>query len=233
MGKRIVSRRRGSGSIYEAPSHKYLADVRYPGIDSGTGVVKDLVHDPGHTVPLAEVDFSGKRVFLLASESVRTDQTITLGPGAQIAPGNILPVGNIPEGTKVFNLEAQPGDGGKFARTAGTAATIITQGEKTIVQLPSGKMKALDPRCRATIGTAAGGGRIEKPWGRAGKKYLALRAKAIVYPRVSGVAMAPAFHPHGGGGHQHVGKPSSVSKGAPPGRKVGKLAPKRTGRRKV
>ncbi|MEW6069508.1 MAG: 50S ribosomal protein L2 [Candidatus Thermoplasmatota archaeon] len=233
MGKRIVSRRRGAGSIFRAPSHKYVAEAKYPNIPEGSGIVKDILHDPGRTAPIAEIVFENKQTFLPAPEGLKVPQTIMLSERAPVAVGNILPLGKIPEGTKIFNLESQPGDGGKYVRSGGTSATVITQGAKTIVQLPSGKMKAFDPRCRATIGIAAGGGRVEKPWYKAGKKYLALRAKAIYYPRVAGVAMNPVAHPYGGGSHQHVGKHGSVGKGTPPGRKVGKIAPKRTGRRKV
>ncbi|MDI6856017.1 MAG: 50S ribosomal protein L2 [Candidatus Thermoplasmatota archaeon] len=233
MGKRIVSRRRGAGSIFRAPSHKYVAEARYPNIEEGSGIVKDILHDPGRTAPLAEIILEGTRIFLPAAEGLKSTQTINLGEKALPALGNILPLGRIPEGTKVFNLEAQPGDGGKYVRSAGTRGIVITQGAKTIVQMPSGKMKAFNPQCRATIGVAGGGGRIERPWFKAGKKYLALRAKAQYYPRVSGVAMNPVAHPYGGGGHQHVGKHGSVSRDTPPGRKVGKIAPKRTGRRKL
>jgi large subunit ribosomal protein L2 len=233
MGKRIVSRRRGAGSIYRAPSHKYKAAVRYPSLKSSIGKVKDIVHDPARTTPLLKVDFEGSTFFLPAPESLKQNQTITLGKTASIAIGNILPLGSIPEGTRIFNLEVKPGDGGRLVRAAGTSAIVVTQGEKTIVQLPSGKMKAFSPFCRATIGIVAGSGRPEKPWGKAGKKYLALRAKAAIYPRVSGVAMNPVAHPHGGGSHQHVGRPSTVSSSFPPGKKTGSISPKRTGRKKI
>ena len=77
-----------------------------------------------------------------------------------------------------------------------------------------------------------GGGRPDLPFAKAGRKYHSLRSKAKVWPRVSGVAMAPYNHPHGGGGHQHVGTPSTVSRNAPPGRKVGRLSPKKKDRKK-
>jgi large subunit ribosomal protein L2 len=233
MGKRIISRRRGAGSIFRAPSHKYVADAKYPNINEGAGIVKDILHDAGRTAPLAEITFDSKRAFLPATEGLQINQAIKLGENAPLTFGNILPLAKIPEGTRVFNLEAQVGDGGKYVRSAGTSALVITQGAKTIVELPSGKMKAFNPQCRATIGVVAGSGRIEKPWYKAGKRYLALRSKAQYYPRVRGVAMNPVAHPYGGGSHQHVGKHGSVGRGTSPGRKVGKIAPKRTGRRKL
>ncbi|MDI6916300.1 MAG: 50S ribosomal protein L2 [Thermoplasmatales archaeon] len=228
MGKRIISRRRGSGGIYSAPSHKYKADVKYPKGDNVSGVVTEFIHDPGRTAPLAVVDFNGKKEFMLPAEGVTTGQSISIG--ASFGHGNVLPIGSIPEGTKIFNIEGEFGDGGKFVRSGGTFATIISHGERTVVQLPSGKFKSLSSKCRATIGVVSGGGRPEKPWAKAGKKYHAMRSKAKVYPIVSGVAMNPVDHPHGGGSHQHVGKTSSLPRGAPPGRKVGHIAPKRTGK---
>jgi len=228
MGKRIISRRRGSGGIYSAPSHKYKADVKYPKVDNVSGVVTDFTHDPGHSAPLALVDFNGEKTFLLPAEGIRKGQKISIGEAVET--GNILPVGNIPEGTKIFNIEGELGDGGKFVRSGGTFATIISHGEKTVVQLPSGKFKTFNKKCRATVGIVAGGGRPEKPWAKAGKKYHAMRSKAKVYPIVSGVAMNPVDHPHGGGSHQHVGKTSCLPHGASPGRKVGHIAPKRTGK---
>jgi large subunit ribosomal protein L2 len=228
MGKRIISRRRGKGGIYSAPSHKYKADVKYPSFDKGLGAVIDFVHDPGHTAPLAVVDFNGEKAFMLTAEGIRNGQKVSIGE--KVGIGNILQIGSIPEGTKVFNIEGEPGDGGKFVRSGGTSATVISHAEKTIVQLPSGKFKSLNQKCRATIGIVAGGGRPEKPWVKAGKKYHAMRSKAKRYPTVSGVAMNPVDHPHGGGSHQHVGKTSTLPRGAPPGRKVGHIAAKRTGK---
>jgi large subunit ribosomal protein L2 len=81
------------------------------------------------------------------------------------------------------------------------------------------------------VGIVAGGGRGDKPFGKSGKKYHALKSKAKMHFKVSGVAMNPVDHPHGGGAHKHVGKPSTVSRNAPPGRKVGRLSPKKKSRK--
>lgn len=85
-------------------------------------------------------------------------------------------------------------------------------------------------RCRACIGIVAGGGRPEKPMLKAGRAYHKAKAKRNNWPDVSGVAMNPVDHPHGGGNHQHVGHPSTVGRSACPGQKVGKIAARRTGR---
>ena len=89
----------------------------------------------------------------------------------------------------------------------------------------------MQSKCRATIGVLAGGGRKDKPFLKAGKKFHAYRTRGKQYPTVRGVAMNAVAHPHGGGGHQHVGKPYTVKRGASPGRKVGSVAASRTGRK--
>ena len=126
----------------------------------------------------------------------------------------------------------KPGDGGKLARSGGNHATVVTHNkDKTVIQLPSGRFKTVSGKCKATIGVVAGGGRDDKPFLKAGKKHYAMRTRGKQYPIVRGVAMCAVNHPHGGGGHQHVGKPYTVKRGASPGRKVGSIAAKRTGRK--
>jgi large subunit ribosomal protein L2 len=198
-----------------------------PHTKQGTGKIRDLVHAPGRTSPLAEVDLDGKIVKIIAAEGMQVGQQIQIGDAGAIAAGNIMLLGSIPEGTLVFNIEARPGDGGKFVRSSGNAAAIVSRGEKVVVQMPSGAFKTFDPRCRASVGIVAGGGHREKPFGKAGAKFHAYRSKSKAYFKVRGVAMNPVDHPHGGGSHQHVGKPSTVGRNAPPGRKVGRLSPKR------
>jgi len=207
--------------------------VSYPQVRRATGRVLELVHDPGHTAPLAYVDFdTGHRTYMLASDGMYVGQSVHIGAEVDVRNGNVLPIGNIPEGTFIYNVEKQPGDGGKIVRAAGTFAVVVSQGRKTTVQMPSGALMALPPRCKATVGVVAGGGRKDLPMAKAGKRYHALRSKAKIYPYTSGVAMNPVDHPHGGGAHQHVGRPSSVSRHAWPGAKVGRIAPKKRGKRK-
>jgi large subunit ribosomal protein L2 len=227
MGKRLITQRRGrGGSQYLSPSHRHVDDVRHPSFNEGTGVVTDLIHAPGRTSPLTEVVFNGKKDYLLAAEGVKVGQKLTVGPG-EIRPGNIMTLSNIPEGTPVHNIEGVPGDGGKYAKTAGTSASVVSRGEKVIIMMPSGALKEFNPRCRAVIGVVAGGGRDDKPFAKAGKKQLTLRSRSKAYFKVSGVAMNPVDHPHGGGSHPHVGKPSTVGRNVPPGRKVGRLSPQK------
>ena len=95
--------------------------------------------------------------------------------------------------------------------------------------MPSGELKYLNPNCRASIGVVAGGGRKDKPFLKAGKKWHAYKAKGKKFMTVRGVAMNAVDHPHGGGNRQHPGRPTTVSRHAPAGRKVGSIAAKRTG----
>jgi large subunit ribosomal protein L2 len=236
MGKRLIQQRRGRlNSRYKAPSHKNKGKIKYLyNIGKNEGIVKDIIHDPGRTAPLINVILkNNKKLLLLAPEGIKTGDIVKFSNDkSDVSVGNILPIEKIPEGAPIYNIELIPGDGGKLVRAGGTNATVVSHDkEKTVIQLPSGKFKTLNSNCRATIGITAGGGRKDKPFMKAGKKYHALRSKGRLYPVVRGVAMNPVNHPHGGGSHQHVGKPSSVKKGASPGRKVGNIAPKRSGRK--
>ncbi|HDQ16165.1 MAG TPA: 50S ribosomal protein L2 [Bacteroidetes bacterium] len=236
MGKRLIQQRRGRvKGRFEIPSHRYKGDIKYHKDRlKKEGIVKDILHDPGRTTPLASVTLNdNSKVLMLAPEGVKIGDKIKFSDDkSDFGFGNVLPLGSIPEGTPIYNVELSPGDGGKLVRAGGTTATITSQDKnRTVIQLPSGRFKAIDSSCRATIGIAAGGGRKDKPFMKAGKKYHAYRTRGKLYPTVRGVAMNPVAHPHGGGSHQHVGKPSSIKRGASPGRKVGSIAAKRTGRK--
>jgi large subunit ribosomal protein L2 len=169
---------------------------------------------------------------MLAPEGLTVGQEVLMGENAPVKIGNILPLREIPEGTPIYHIEGMPMDGGKFVKAGGSSAIIVSRGKDVTVQLPSGSFKNLSGQCRAIIGMVGGGGRPDLPLAKAGKRYHAVRSKATVWPIVSGVAMSSVNHPHGGGGHQHVGKPNTVSRNAPPGRKVGRLSPKRKDRKK-
>jgi len=238
MGKRILPQRMGRGTpTFRSPKHLKKGPAKYPPLvldKTMKGKVMDLIHDPGRWVPLAKIVLENGTEFLTpAVEGLYVGQIIEIGPQASISNGNILPIGSIPEGTQVCNIEKRPGDGGKFVRSSGAYALIVGRaGSRTHVQLPSGKIIEVPNTARATIGVIAGGGRTEKPLLKAGNSYYKWKAKAHKWPKVRGVAMNAVSHPHGGGSHQHVGKPSTVARETPPGRKVGHIAARRTGRRK-
>jgi len=234
MGKIIRARRIGKGSpTYRAKSWRRIGEVKLPPLREGEATVVDILHDPGRSAPVARVRYAdGQERLILAPEGIKVGDRIMASPSAPIKPGNTLPLADIPEGTLIHNVELKPGDGGKLARAGGTHAVLISHDVgKAVVQLPSGELKELDPRCRATIGVVAGGGREEKPFLKAGKKYHLMLAKGKPYPRVKGVAMNVGDHPFGGGRGRHAGRPKTVRRGAPPGQKGGLIAARRTGKR--
>lgn len=196
-----------------------------------SGTIVDIEHDPARSAPVAAVEFEdGDQRLVLAPEGISVGDEIQVGVTAEISPGNTLPLREIPEGVPVCNVESQAGDGGKFARASGVSATLLTHDrDAAVVELPSGQVRRLSPDCRATIGVVAGGGRTEKPFVKAGNKHHKMRARGTKWPRVRGVAMNAVDHPFGGGGRQHPGQPKSISRNAPPGRKVGDIASRRTG----
>lgn len=240
MGKRTRVRRRGrGGSVFRSPSHKHVAPARYiPLIKLGatpiTGTIEKLVHDPGRGAPLALIHLeNGDSFYNIACEGMYESQRIQMGINAAKEIGNILPLSEIPEGTMVYNIEKNPEDGGRFARSSGSYASIISHASYgSALRLPSGKNIRIHGRSLATIGIAAGAGRTDKIMIKAGERYHLMKTKAQKYPMVKGGRMIAALHPFGGGRHKHAGKPITVSRTAPPGRKVGLIAARQTGRAK-
>ena len=161
-----------------------------------------------------------------------TGQFIYCGKKAKLMIGNVLPLYSVPEGTICCNVETQRGDRGKLARTSGNYVTIVNHinNQKTRIRLPSGSKKIVSSNCRAVIGLIAGGNKNDKPLLKAGRAFYKFKSKRNCWPIVRGVAMNPVDHPHGGGNHQHIGHSSTVRRDAPPGRKVGLIAARRTGR---
>ncbi|RMF07219.1 50S ribosomal protein L2 [Candidatus Woesearchaeota archaeon] len=237
MGKNIVQQARGHGGpTYRAPSHRYKGAAKHLAKkdETVTGRIVDIIKCPGHTSPLAQVEYStGETALLIAPEGVKVGAEVQTGPEAVPAPGNTLPLSKIPEGTLVYNIEAVPGDGGKFVRASGVFAKVVMNlKDRIIVQLPSKKQKEFHPQCRASIGVIAGGGRTEKPFYKAGNKYKAMKARNKYYPVVSGNAMNAVDHPFGNKRSQRKSKARPTSRNAPPGRKVGMVGARRTGRKK-
>ncbi|WP_461867062.1 50S ribosomal protein L2 [Thermococcus sp.] len=238
MGKSLIQQRRGKGTTtFRAPSHRYRGRVKYVPLNltkekTLVGRVVEILHDPGRTAPVARVKFENFEKLIIAPEGILVGEEIAIGPNAPIKIGNTLPLAMIPEGSYVYDIEAAPGDGGKFVRAGGTYALVVSrEKDKVIVQLPSGELKQFNPMCRATIGVVAGGGRLEKPIVKAGKAYYIAKARNRFWPKPRGVKMNAVNHPHGGKEH-HIGRPSTISRRAAPGQKVGHIAARRTGRRK-
>lgn len=228
MGKNLRQQRRGKGSPrYRVPSHNYMGQISYANLPVGEGTVVDIVHAPGRRTPAAVVDFNGRKSLLIPAEGVFVGQKVSNA----IDPGNIAQLKDIPEGTKIFNIELHPGDGGKLCRASGAFATMISKGaNKCTVLMPSREKKTISIDCRATIGIVAGSGRKEKPFMKAGTRHYAMKALGKLYPHTSGVSMNAVDHPFGG--QTRPGKPKTVSRHMPPGKKVGSISARRTGKRK-
>lgn len=237
MGKNLIQQKRGKGSPrYRAPDFRYKGRASHAiyAKEDINGEITDLVKCPGHSGPLMQVKYENGEVILIqAPEGVKVGDNVEMGDNVMIKVGSTLPLKNIPEGTSIYNIESSPGDGGKFVRTSGAFAKIVAKFKnRIVVQLPSNKKREFIPNCRATIGVIAGSGRKEKPFLKAGAKYYAMRAKNKLWPIVSGTSMNAVAHPFGGSSSSTKGRPTQSSRDAPPGRKVGKIAPKRTGRKK-
>ena len=246
MGKRIIQQARGRGGpTYRSPSHRFVGKPTHRPLDDKEkkgvvhGTVKDIIKCPGHYAPLAFVEYDemDSRVgLIIAPKDLKVGQIISSGSMAELKTGNTLPLKSIPEGTSVYNIELQPGDLGKLVRTSGASAKILSKVKgKVMIKLPSQKRKELDPECRATIGVISGAGRKEKPIYKAGRSHFKWKARNKMWPKTAAGAMNATDHPFGSGrgGPTYGGRASSIApKNAPPGRKVGMIRPKHTGRNK-
>jgi len=245
MGRVIRAQRKGSSPAFKSHTFHRKGAAKLRSMDFAErhgyikGVVREIIHDPGRGAPLAVVSFRDrykyglKKELMVATEGLYTGQYIYCGKKAQIAVGNVLPVGSMPEGTVMCQLEEKNGDRGKIARASGNYATVVSHNfdaKRTKVKLPSGNKKTISSSNRGMIGIIAGGGRVDKPILKAGRAYHKYKAKRHSWPKVRGVCMNPVDHPFGGGNHQHIGKPSTIARTTSAGRKCGLIAARRTGR---
>ncbi|OJD31625.1 60s ribosomal protein l2 [Diplodia corticola] len=244
QGRVIRNQRKGRGSIFTANTRLNKAPAKFRTNDFAErhgyvrGVVKDIIHDAGRGAPLAKVVFRDPYRFKLhtetfiANEGMYTGQFIYAGKNASLTIGNVLPLGSVPEGTVVTNVEEKVGDRGALGRTSGNYVTVIGHNPdegKTRVKLPSGAKKVVSSSVRGMVGIVAGGGRTDKPLLKASRAKHKFAVKRNSWPKTRGVAMNPVDHPHGGGNHQHIGKASTISRYAAQGQKAGLIAARRTG----
>ena len=173
------------------------------------GKVAAIEYDPNRTANIALIHYvDGEKRYILAPNGLKVGATVESGEGSDIMIGNALQLKDIPVGTIIHNIEMKPGKGGQLVRTAGAEAQLAgKEGKYGIVRLPSGEIRRLDIRCKATIGQV---GNVEHELvvlGKAGKsRYLGRR------PHVRGSAMNPVDHPHGGGeGRTPIGRPSPMT----------------------
>uniref|UniRef100_A0A7S3R4K3 Ribosomal protein L2 C-terminal domain-containing protein n=3 Tax=Eukaryota TaxID=2759 RepID=A0A7S3R4K3_DUNTE len=245
MGRVIRAQRKGRGSVFTSHTQHRVGAAKLRVLDAAErshyikGVVTEIVHDSGRGAPLAKVTFRDpykyrhQKALFVAAEGLYTGQFVYCGKKANLVVGNVKPLGSMPEGTIICNVEEKAGDRGALARASGDYGIIVSHNVEqgiTRIKLPSGSKKVVQSSCRAMIGQVAGGGRTEKPLLKAGRAYHKFRVKRNSWPKVRGVAMNPVEHPHGGGNHQHIGHASTCNRFAPPGQKCGLIAARRTGR---
>ncbi|MDN5820017.1 MAG: 50S ribosomal protein L2 [Brachybacterium sp.] len=209
---RITSRHRGGG-------HKRayrVIDFRRHDKDGINAKVAHIEYDPNRTARIALLHYlDGEKRYILAPAKLRQGDWIENGPGADIKPGNNLPLQNVPLGTVVHAIELRPGGGAKIARSAGASVQLVAkEGPYAQLRMPSGEIRNVDARCRATIGEVGNAEQSNINWGKAGR--MRWKGKR---PHVRGVVMNPHDHPHGGGEGRTSGGRHPVSPwGQPEGR---------------
>ncbi len=201
---RITVRHHGGGE-----RRKYrVIDFKRNKLDMNATVLT-LEYDPNRSAHIALVKYEdGEKRYILAPNGLNVGDTICAGTGADIKPGNALPLINIPVGTFIHNIELYPGKGAQLVRSAGNMAQLMgREGERVLVRLPSGEMRYIPANCMATIGQVGNIDHENVHLGKAGRKrHMGVR------PHVRGSVMNPCDHPHGGGeGKSPVGHPSPVT----------------------
>lgn len=191
---------------------RFLRKIDFARSKKGIGAaVESIEYDPNRTAKIAKLLYEdGERGYILAVEGLSIGDRVEAGLDAPVRPGNALPLGLIPVGTIVHNIEIKPGKGGQIVRSSGAGAVIQgKESETVIVKLPSGEIKKFDREAYATVGQTV---KVEKErLERAGRtRRMGIR------PRVRGTAMHPAAHPHGGGeGRSGEGMPPKTPWGKP------------------
>ena len=201
---RITVRHHGGGE-----RRKYrVIDFKRNKLDMNATVLT-LEYAPNRSAHIALVKYEdGEKRYILAPNGLSVGDTICAGTGADIKPGNALPLINIPVGTFIHNIELYPGKGAQLVRSAGNMAQLMgREGERVLVRLPSGEMRYIPANCMATIGQVGNIDHENVHLGKAGRKrHMGVR------PHVRGSVMNPCDHPHGGGeGKSPVGHPSPVT----------------------
>jgi len=158
--------------------------------------VAAIEYDPNRSALLALLHYAdGEKRYILHPVGLEVGMTVQTGEGADILPGNAMPIRFIPPGTMVHNLELQPGRGGQVVRSAGGSAQLLSkEGDVALVKLPSGEVRKFSVACMATVGQVGNLDHENETFGKAGRtRWRGIR------PTVRGVAMNPVDHPHGGG----------------------------------
>jgi len=171
--------------------------------------VAAIEYDPNRSAFIALLHYlDGEKRYILSPVGLNVGDMVVAGEGADIKPGNAMPLSAIPTGTLIHNLELRPGAGGQLVRSAGVYAQLMAkEGNYAQVRLPSGEIRRLPLNAQATIGTVGNTDHENIRIGKAGRKrHMGFR------PSVRGVVMNPVDHPHGGGeGKSPIGMPAPVT----------------------
>ncbi len=231
MGKRIIQQARGRGGpTYRVRKKAYIYTIKYPS-SKGEGEIISIFHSAAHSAPLLKISLNKESFYIPAFNGAFVGQNVSVGTDNP-KEGDITILKNIPLGTKVYNIERNPGDGGKMMRVAGTFATLVKKEEgSSSILMPNKKVVLINDNCRAALGVIAGDGRMLKPFVTAGRKHYKMKARNKLWPRTSAVKVNAIDHPFGSGRGKRI-KSKIAKRNAPPGRKVGHLRPRRTGKRK-
>jgi len=209
---RITTRHIGGG-------HKQayrIVDFKRYDKDGVPAKVAHIEYDPNRTARIALLHYAdGEKRYIIAPKDLVQGAAVEAGEGADIQPGNNLPLRNIPVGTTIHAVELRPGGGAKLGRSAGASIQLVArEGKMATLRMPSGEMRMVDVRCRATVGEVGNAEQSNINWGKAGR----MRWKGV-RPTVRGVVMNPIDHPHGGGEGRTSGGRHPVSPwGKPEGR---------------
>ncbi|MBT4166327.1 50S ribosomal protein L2 [archaeon] len=236
MGKRITQQARGKGSLtFRGRPKAYRYKVVYPKLSaSGVGKIIKLFNSPVHSAPLVKVKVDKEEFIVPAASGIYEGQEIYVGarPENKVAEvGDILSLNDIAPGTKVFNVEIVPGKGGKILRSSGISGVVMNKDNKGVEIIIKRRKVKINGKSRATVGLAAGEGRLMKPLVKAGKRHHIMKAIGRKWHRTSAVKTNALDHPFGGGRGKRI-KSKIAKRNSPPGRKVGHIRPKQTGKRK-
>ena len=201
---RITVRHQGGGN-----RQKYrVIDFKRQKDDMFATVI-GIEYDPNRSANIALIEYEdGTKAYILAPKGLTDGDKVISGAKVDIKPGNSMPIESIPVGTMIHNIELNPGQGGKLVRSAGQEAQLMAkEGAYAHVRLPSGEMRLVAVRCRATVGTIGNSDHENIKLGKAGRtRHMGIR------PTVRGSVMNPNDHPHGGGeGRAPVGRPGPLT----------------------
>src|SRR3989338_2338427 len=198
MGKRLKQQRRGTGHPrYKSFANRGKVDLNYRSYDDieKTGVLRgkvlEFIDDPMRDSLIMKVKYdNGEEALLLAPEGISIGDYIEAGAQAKLTLGSVLPLYRVPDGAYIYNIERNPGDGGRMVKAPGSYANIIgREGDLMYVKLPSKTQLILSNECRVQLGVISGGGRLEKPLMKAGNSFYKHKARHRLWPTLRGVHM--------------------------------------------